>query len=125
MNSSDRITGQVTWVYTENPEASFAFYENVLGLAPDKCRPTARIYRSAPGAFVGVCKVFGDRIVEPAGSMLTFVTDDVDGWYERLTAAGADVAGPPHVLERFSIYTFFARDPNGYVIEFQSFLEGD
>ena len=51
------------------------------------------------------------------------VSDDVDGWHARLTAAGAEIDGPPHVLEQFGIYTFFARDPNGYRIEFQKFLE--
>ena len=55
--------------------------------------------------------------------MISIVTDDVDGWYARLNAAGVSIAQPPHTLEQFSIYTFFANDPNGYVIEFQQFLD--
>ncbi|MGI9373001.1 MAG: VOC family protein, partial [Hyphomicrobiales bacterium] len=62
------------------------------------------------------------RVVEPKGSMITFVAADVDGWYETLRARGVAIDAPPHTLEQFGIYTFFVRDPNGYVIEFQQFL---
>ena len=62
-----------------------------------------------------------DRVVEPNGGMISFVTDDVDGWYRHLLDNGVSIAQAPHRLERFGIYTFFVRDPNGYLIEFQQF----
>ena len=123
MSSELEISAQITWVYTENLDASCRFYGSVLGFPLERNVKTAMIYRTAAQSFIGVCEAFGDRVVEPEGSMITFVTGDVDGCYERLTAAGADVDGPPHTLEQFGIYTFFARDPNGYRIEFQKFLE--
>ena len=54
--------------------------------------------------------------------VLTFVTDHVDDWYERLKAGGAALEGPPEKSEKFQVYCFFAHDPEGYRIEFQRFL---
>ena len=48
--------------------------------------------------------------------------EDVDAWYARLSERGAKLRGPPHRLEAFGIYCFFAEDPNGYVVEFQQFV---
>ena len=81
---------------------------------------SAKIFKAAEAALVGVCQVFGDRVVAPEGSMLTFVTDEVDAWYARMIEAG--VEGEPHVLSQFNIYACFVRDPAGYRIEFQQFL---
>ena len=54
--------------------------------------------------------------------VLTFVTEDragVDEFYERF----ADRArGEPAVNEAFDIYQFFATDPDGRKMEFQTFL---
>ena len=33
----------------------------------------------------------------------------------------ADV--PPELSEKFNVYGFFLRDPNGYLLEFQTFLD--
>ena len=46
--------------------------------------------------------------------------DDVDGFYERLSEAGADILGPPGSLKvgRSSIRAFAVRDPDGILIEF-------
>ena len=121
-NTSD-INGQITWVYAEDLEEACRFYGTILGLKVERDAGAAVIYRCTGQSFVGVCQAFEDRVVEPKGSMITFLTGDVDGWHARLQAAGAQVDGPPHILEQFGIYTFFARDPNGYRIEFQKFME--
>lgn len=113
---------QIAWVYTDDLERSTRFYADVLGFRMIKDEGAARIFESIPGAAVGVCKAFDDRVVAPGGSMVSLVTDDVDGWYRRLVDAGAKTQGPPHRLEQFGIYTFFAEDPDGYVVEFQQFV---
>ena len=114
------IQTQITWVYTENLEASERFYRDILGLECIRDEGKARIFRTAGDAAIGVCEVFEDRVVEPKGSMISLVTDDVDSWYEKLMQARIE-SEPPHRLEQFGIYTFFARDPSGYIIEFQQF----
>ena len=113
---------QITWVYCSNLETSHRFYGESLGLPLLRDEDSARIYKTTAGAAIGVCRAFEDRIVEPRGGMISLVTDDVDGWYKRLSETGVTTRGAPHVLEKFRIYTFFAEDPDGYVIEFQQFL---
>ena len=116
------MNGQISWVYTEDLEATACFYAEVLGF--DCCREetNARIFDVGCGASIGVCEAFADRVVEPRGGMISIVTDDVDAWYSKLKSAGTSIDAPPRHLEQFGIYTFFVNDPNGYIIEFQQFV---
>ena len=116
-----RSKGQISWVYSDDLDAASRFYAEVLGFECRRDEGDARIYATAGGAFIGVCRAFADRVVEPRGGMISLVCDDVDGWYRCLRERGAEIDAPPHRLEAFGIYTFFVRDPNGYVIEFQQF----
>jgi predicted enzyme related to lactoylglutathione lyase len=117
------ITCQITWVYTDDLENTSNFYESDLGLKLVIDEGAARIFQVSPTAQIGVCTAFEDRTVEPKGGMITFVTNEVDEWYSQLTKKGVVIKSPPHVLEKFNIYTFFLEDPNGYMIEIQQFLE--
>jgi len=121
--SSPGIECQITWVYTENLEHTSSFYQNDLGLKLLRDEGTARIFKVSATAQIGVCRSFEDRVVEPRGGMITFVTDDVDEWYEYLIGNNVNIRSAPHRLEAFKIYTFFVEDPNGYVLEFQQFLD--
>ncbi len=117
------ITSQITWVYTDNLERASKFYEKSLGFELVIDEGTARIFQVTSTAQVGVCTAFEDRVIEPKGGMITLVTNDVDKWYSKLTNQGVVINKPPHILEKFNIYTFFLEDPNGYVIEIQQFLK--
>jgi catechol 2,3-dioxygenase-like lactoylglutathione lyase family enzyme len=117
---------QISWVYTQDLDSTALFYADVLGLECIRDEGDARIFATAASAAIGVCSAFADpgfaiRVVEPKGGMISIVTDDVDAWYRRLVEKDIALAGPPHRLEQFGIYTFFVTDPNGYVIEFQQF----
>lgn len=121
-SSADQL---VTWVYTADLEGTCAFYAGTLGLEMVRDEGAARIFRVTESSAIGVCEAMGGRVVEPAGGMITIVTQDVDGWYARLKAAGATLKGPPERLDEFGIYAVLAEDPNGYLIEFQTFLDDD
>ena len=121
--STPSIAQQITWVYARDLDATCRFYGEVLGLEMMLDEGSAQIYRATGDACIGVCDAFGGRVVEPRGGMITLVTDDVDAWYARLTAAGATTQGAPERHEAFNIYAFLAEDPNGYLIEFQEFLD--
>ena len=114
------MNGQVSWVYTHDLEATSVFYRDVLGLACERDQGRARLFRTAPNAWIGVCEAFDDRVVESRGSMISIVTTEVDAWYRRLLAKGL-VVDPPQRLETFGIYSLLVRDPDGYAIEFQQF----
>ncbi len=121
MSRLPRLKQQITWVYTHDLEDTCAFYSDALGLELERDVEKARIFSVGGLASIGVCLAFEDRIVQPSGSMITFVTDDVDDWYADLKEKSVDLLGRPRRLEEFGIYSFFCRDPNGYVVEIQSF----
>jgi catechol 2,3-dioxygenase-like lactoylglutathione lyase family enzyme len=116
------IDQQITFVYTRDLERSARFYAEVLGLELVLDQGACRIFRVAGEGFLGVCRDPARGVV-PEGVTLTFVTPEVDAWHERLAAAGVTLEGPPRETPAFGIYNFFARDPDGYRIEFQRFLD--
>lgn len=125
MTARPPISETVTWVYTEDLAGTSAFYAETLGLEVTRDEGVARIYRTSKDGYVGVCETVGNRVVEPNGGMITLVTDDVDGWYAHLSATGATLRSRPERNDQFGIYAFLAEDPNGYLIEFQQFLDGN
>ncbi len=117
------IDEQITFLYTRDMSKSAPFYEDVLGLELVLDQGGCRIYHVAgQKAYVGICeRDFAPE--KPEGLIFTIVTQDVDGWYERLTAKGVQCENAPKVTEEYGIYHFFFRDPNGYLFEIQRFLD--
>jgi catechol 2,3-dioxygenase-like lactoylglutathione lyase family enzyme len=113
---------QVTFLYTPDLATTARFYEQILELEMVLDQGTCRIYRVSRDGFVGFCQKEG---VEPRPQtvIITFVTPDVDGWYERLTAQGVAFDKPPTFNPQYNIYHCFLRDPNGYLLEIQRFLD--
>ncbi len=112
---------QITFCYTDNLQRTAEWYERVLGLEMAVDQGSCRIYRVAGQSFIGFCEREAVGINHD-DLILTLVTDDVDGWYDRLRSHRAIVSGEPEYNEEFDVYHFFARDPNGYRIEIQRFL---
>lgn len=113
------IDEQITFLRTRDLERSANFYENVLGLSLTLDQGACRIYRVRDGAFIGICG--GEPAPETKSLIFTLVTQDVEGWYEHLSAANVELDGPPRYNEKFLITQFFAKDPDGYAIEVQRF----
>ena len=115
------IDEQITFLYTRDLEQSAAFYEDVLGLPLALDQGSCRIYHvTGTKAYIGICE--RDTAPEkPEGIIFTIVTQDVDGWYERISSAGVACEYAPRLNETYNIYHFFVRDPNGYLLEFQRF----
>ena len=80
---------QVTFLYTDDLEAGHRFWGGAMGLEMVLDQGACRIYRTAPNAFVGICRHRGQPADHEAGVWYTLVTDDV----ERLWANAP--AGPP------------------------------
>jgi catechol 2,3-dioxygenase-like lactoylglutathione lyase family enzyme len=113
------IDAQITFCYTRDLRMTARFYEEVIGLPLALDQGGCRIYRVAGSAYVGFCE--REDAARPAGVLLTFVTDDVDGWHERLASAGVEFDKTPEHNPEYAITHCFCRDPNGYVIEIQRF----
>lgn len=113
---------QVTFLPVANLERSHGFYGGVLELPLVLDQGDCRIYQAAGTAFIGVC------VREPAASrgvLLTLVTSDVDGWHHRLSGAGVQCDRPPARNDHYNLYHVFYRDPDGHVVEIQTFLDPD
>lgn len=110
----------LTFLYTRDLVATDHFYRNVLGLELVRDQGTCRIYRVNARGFIGFCQR-ADTPAQPAGIILTFVTDDVDRWYAALREKGVTFEKPPTSNPQYAIYHCFFRDPNGYLLEIQRF----
>ena len=118
------IDQQVTFLRCRDLEAATAFYGDLLGLELVLDQGPCRIFRASGAAFLGVC-LAGERDVAAEGTILTLVTPEVDAWHERLAAEAVPLEGSPKLNPTYNIYHFFARDPDGHLVEFQRFLDPD
>lgn len=115
------IEQAVTFLYTQNLAETARFYEQTLGLPLVLDQGSCRIYAAAPNVFLGFCQQ--DEAPHPQGVIFTFVTQNVDGWHDYLQTQNVPIEKPPTLNEIYKIYHIFVRDPNGYLLEFQRFLD--
>lgn len=113
---------QITFLYVADLQRSAEFYGDRLGLPLVQVQPAGcRIYRTGGNAYIGLCVARKDK--EPAGGgvVLCLVTQDVDDWHDRLSAAGVPCDGRPRMNADYGIYHFYFTDPDGYLLEIQRF----
>ena len=109
------------------------FYEDVVGLRCVYEQPGfVKFYKVGPECFLGLCLRESREPEDVKGAIPTFVCAtpiEVDEWQQRLESAGISIhkrAGPgvssdgKHIP---TLYNLFVHDPNGYLIEFQAFLD--
>jgi catechol 2,3-dioxygenase-like lactoylglutathione lyase family enzyme len=116
------IDQQVTFLYTSDLEKTAGFYENTLGLSLVLDQGVCRIYRASGDAFLGFCQHL-EAAERPEGVILTLVSQEVDQWHQYLLERDVPIEKAPALYPKFNIYHLFLRDPNGYLIEIQRFLD--
>jgi len=112
---------QVTFLYVSDLDASTAFYGDTLSLPMVLDQGGCRIFQASQNGFIGICMCTKERPSTPDGLIVTLVTDDVDGWFERLAAKGVQFVKPPTENAEYRIYHCFLRDPDSHQIEIQRF----
>lgn len=112
----------VTFLYTHDLVQTAVFYEETLGLSLVLDQGSCRIYQVNRASYLGFCQHL-DEAQAPQGVIITFVANDVDSWYQQLRQQGVVFEKPPTLNEKFNIYHCFLRDPNGYLLEIQRFLD--
>jgi catechol 2,3-dioxygenase-like lactoylglutathione lyase family enzyme len=118
---AENIRSAITFLKTADLESTTRFYTQILGLPQVLDQGTCRIFRLRPGAYLGFCS--SEAAPEQPCVILTLVVEDVDGACAELRRAGVPIEVEPRVNERYQIYQCFARDPNGYMLEIQRFLD--
>ena len=64
------------------------------------------------------------QATEQKGVTVSFFTDDVDGWFERAAARpGFELRTPEVTGESGRVRVFVAYDPEGYFLEWDTFVE--
>ncbi|UCF09445.1 MAG: VOC family protein [Candidatus Bipolaricaulota bacterium] len=113
------VDSTIVFFGTADLDATSHFYEGILGLPLVLDQGRCRIYRCSQDGFVGFClrkePVHGERAI------LTLVSDDVDGWADRLRDAGVELEKAPAHNDVYGIYHLFVYDPNGILVEVQRF----
>lgn len=120
--SRPSLDQQVTFLHARNLAETADFYENTVGLPLVLDQGSCRIYRTGGDAFLGFCQHL-DAPERPQGIILTLVSREVDEWYHYLQQKGVVFEKPPQLNATYNIYHCFLRDPNGYLVEIQEFLD--
>jgi catechol 2,3-dioxygenase-like lactoylglutathione lyase family enzyme len=116
---------QITFLYTRDLAASAHFYGELLGLPLVLDQGLCRIYRVSGDAFLGICQRDGVEL-QPATVIVTFVLADaaaVDARHAELAGRGVRFEQAPALNATYNIYHCFLRDPSGYLLEIQAFLD--
>ena len=125
----DSAKQQITFIYTADLVTTAHFYGEQLGLPLVVDQGSCRIYRINAAAYLGICTSeeapSREEILAKRQLILTWVVDDVPGRYETLRARGVIFESAPQIHPVFGIEHCFLRDPNGYLLEIQRFLDRD
>lgn len=116
------LNQQITFIYVQELETSRKFYEELVGFRLILDQGGCRVVETAGGGYLGYCT----RVNKPQsrdGIILTLVTSQVDEWYLYFVDKGINIPEPPKVNPNYNIYHFFLKDPDGYILEFQQFLD--
>ena len=115
---------QITFIYVADLEETKIFYEDILQfplvLDQGSCRIVSTI--QGGGGFLGYCERKKEEN-NSGGIIITLVSSMVDEWFIYLQSRGVEIPEPPKINPVYDIYHFFLRDPDGYTLEIQQFLE--
>ena len=114
-----RADAQITFLGCANLVRSRAFYESVIGLELVVDQGSCLVFRISTDGYLGVCE--REDAAPGVATIVTLVTDDVNGWCDRIKAAGGVLRSEPEHNDTYGIYHAFLDDPDGHTLEIQRF----
>lgn len=111
----------ITFLKTRDLNSTARFYSEILGFNLVLDQGSCQIFRIGTACHLGFCLSEGET--GSSQVVLTLEIQDVDDAYLYLKSCGVEVEIPPRLNEKYKIYQMFFRDPNGYLIEVQRFLD--
>jgi len=109
--------------YYEDLDKAVAFYSDVLGLEKVLDYGFAKIFQISQSSYIGLVKGGMHSTDEPKTVTLSFVTQEVDAWHDYLTKQKVPIRNPLGDATRHPTRGFVALDPEGYFLEFETFLD--
>ena len=111
--------------YYQDVEAAWGFYASVLGFETVADYGFAKILRVGPSSFLTLVDESQGMhsSQEPKSVTLAVITEEVEGWWEYLSAQGVQMRAPLGSGEDRPHDGFVAIDPEGYLLEFERFNE--
>lgn len=116
------FTAGITFLPTADLDSTRIFYQDSLGLPLRLDQGTCLIFQITPESHIGFCSGL-KPVDQPNEIIVTLVTDEVDSFHNHLSSKSVETDGPPRLNEKFQIHHFFTKDPNGYRVEVQKFLD--
>lgn len=115
------VRGLVVRYFFKDVPAAERFYGGTLGLP----QTGPGLFRLSGTAYLRVSPLdeAGEDADAPKTATLSFVTDEVDGWYDYLKAAGLPMRSELKDATRHPTRGFVAVDPEGHLLEFERFLD--
>jgi cyclophilin family peptidyl-prolyl cis-trans isomerase/catechol 2,3-dioxygenase-like lactoylglutathione lyase family enzyme len=115
------IRGLTVRYYYRDPAAAERFYGGTLGLP--QVQPG--LFRLSETAYLRIAALAeaGADAGAPKTATLSFITDEVDGWYAYLKTAGVTITNELKDASRHPTRGFVAADPEGYLLEFETFFD--
>ena len=124
MHAFKLASASITFFYYDDLNAPATSYSNVMRFKLVDDQKWAKIYQINGNAFLGIvdgkkgfCKVQDKNAV-----LLTLVVDDVHSRYTYFKDNGINLVGEVQKKEDIQVHCFFLKDPGGYVLEVQQFL---
>ena len=119
------IQANLVFLYYKDLAKAQDFYKNLLGLNLAADYGFAKIFQISQTSFVGLVdeKEGMHKASEPKTVTLSFVTERIDEWYNYLKENGVAMRGPVKNATRHPTRGFVAYDPEGYFLEFETFLD--
>jgi catechol 2,3-dioxygenase-like lactoylglutathione lyase family enzyme len=118
------IQANMLFFYYQNPGEAEKFYRDILGLEVVLDYDFAKVLKVSKTLYLGLVDESKGmhRASESKTVTLSTVTAEIDGWYEYLLNRGVLMHSPLSDSSRLPIRGFVALDPEGYFLEFETFL---
>jgi catechol 2,3-dioxygenase-like lactoylglutathione lyase family enzyme len=119
------IQANMIFFYYDDLEKAVDFYEGILGLTLVLDYEFAKAYRISESSYI--CLVDHTQgmhdVSEPKTVALDFMTQQIEGWYTYLREQDVEIHTPLKEPTDYPFRNFIVSDPEGYLLEFESFTE--
>jgi hypothetical protein len=126
MKRPDLQSSSIVWFYYNEIIKASHFYGELLGLELILDEGWARIYKISSSSFVGLVDSSSGRghceVAPESAVLLTLDVDNIEQWYSFLKDASVQIEGKINTMEDIEVQCFFLRDPGGYALEIQKFM---